>query len=114
MVSEQAARVLGLKASSRLPPDQPLIELGLDSLMGIELRNALGAGAGVHLPATLIFDHPSLRALADHLLDVLGLAWRSPRPEAPEPASRLEAEVAALTSAEVESSLRTELEDAGY
>jgi len=119
LVSEQAARVLGLKASSRLPPDQPLIELGLDSLMGIELRNALGAAAGVHLPATLIFDHPSLRALAEHLLDVLGLAWRAPLseapgPGAPEPASRLEAEVAALTSAEVESFLRTELEDAGY
>ncbi len=60
----------------RLPdPRRSLNELGVDSLMGVELCNALGRGVGKHLPPTTLFAHPTLAALADHLaVDVLGLA----------------------------------------
>ncbi|CAN5134684.1 hypothetical protein BH11PSE11_BH11PSE11_04990 [soil metagenome] len=64
LVADVAQRLIG---SSALPPERALTELGLDSLLAIELRNRLGALIGASLPATLIFDHPSIRALGGHL-----------------------------------------------
>src|SRR5204862_100001 len=66
-VRDHAARVLGLEASAHIDPARPLNELGLDSLMAIELRNALGVTAGQTLPATLLFDYPTVQALSDYL-----------------------------------------------
>jgi len=42
----------------------PLIELGIDSLKGVELGNALSAAFNHSFPATLIIDHPTIEALA--------------------------------------------------
>ena len=44
--------------------DQPLMEVGLDSLTAVELRNTVGNLFGTELPATVIFDYPSISALA--------------------------------------------------
>ncbi|MGD9832286.1 MAG: SDR family NAD(P)-dependent oxidoreductase [Piscinibacter sp.] len=78
-VGEQVAQVIGATAAEAIDPRQPLNELGLDSLMAVDLRNRLGAGLELSrsLPATLVFDHPTLQALADYLAqDVLG--WAAP------------------------------------
>jgi aryl carrier-like protein len=66
-VREQAAMVLGRDPRQPIDVDRPLQELGLDSLMAVELRNRLGSGVGQALPATLLFEHPTLRSLADYL-----------------------------------------------
>ncbi len=67
-VTEQARKILGLSATASISARQPFHELGLDSLMAVELRNALGAALGRPQPATLLFDHPTTDSLVDHLV----------------------------------------------
>jgi polyketide synthase 12 len=66
-VTSNVAAVLGASAAA-IAADQPLRELGLDSLMAVELRNRLSLHCGVRLPPTLLFNHPTPRALTQLLL----------------------------------------------
>jgi len=66
-VQNCASQTLGLAASVVIDRRQPLSEMGLDSLMAVELRNTLGGAVGQSLPATLLFDYPTIDALADYL-----------------------------------------------
>jgi epothilone polyketide synthase D len=68
IVRGEVARVLSLEGAQAVEADRPLKELGLDSLMAVELRNALGKRAGARLPATLAFDHPTPRRIAQYLI----------------------------------------------
>jgi len=52
-----------------IAPTQPLMELGLDSLMAVELRNRLSALIGHTLPASFVFDYPNIAALAAALIE---------------------------------------------
>jgi len=70
-VRDHAARALGLASAKAIDPRTPLGELGLDSLLAVELRNTLGSALGEALPATLLFDYPSVAALADHIAALL-------------------------------------------
>ncbi|WP_050432979.1 type I polyketide synthase [Chondromyces crocatus] len=89
-----------LATVTRMPPariqsDAPLMNLGLDSLMSLELRNRLEASLRITLPATLMFGHASLGSLAGHLAERMGLALSQsagPSPEPPEVVSALEPE----------------------
>lgn len=68
-----ARRILGVGPDHELVEERPLRDLGLDSLMAVELRNAIGTAIEKPLPATLLFDYPSIAALTDHVLPLLGL-----------------------------------------
>ncbi|WP_345463107.1 type I polyketide synthase, partial [Actinoallomurus oryzae] len=79
LVCASTSMALGHESSESISADSSFKELGLDSLTAVELRNHLGSATGLRLPATLIFDYPTPRSLADHLNGRL-----SPKPTAPE------------------------------
>jgi hypothetical protein len=68
-VREAAMRALGLDPARLVDPRTPLGDLGLDSLLAVELRNTLATAMERPLPATLLFDYPTLDALTAHLLE---------------------------------------------
>jgi myxalamid-type polyketide synthase MxaB len=114
-VRKLAAKVLRLNSWQNLDADKPLIEMGLDSLMALELRNVLENSLACSLPATLLFDYPSLQTLVNHLIqDVLSLSKledSSPAPslEESEPLISLE-DLTRMSEAETELLLLKKLE----
>ena len=115
-LAERARHVLGFDASTPVDARVPLKEVGLDSLMAVELRNAVARSIGQSLPATLLLDYPTIDALADHLMQVFTLDAddeRGPTATGPEPShiEHLEASaIAALSDDEAEALLVKEIE----
>jgi NADPH:quinone reductase-like Zn-dependent oxidoreductase len=74
--------VLGLSASHALDEDKGFFDMGLDSLMAIELKNQLqvGLGKAAILAATAVFDHSSVDKMARHIGELLHLEHLQHRP----------------------------------
>jgi acyl transferase domain-containing protein/NADPH:quinone reductase-like Zn-dependent oxidoreductase/short-subunit dehydrogenase/acyl carrier protein len=72
-VRDAVARVLGIKKPDTIDRDMALLQMGMDSLMAVELRTQLEAAVGERLQPALVFQHPSVAAVVDYLAnDVLG------------------------------------------
>ncbi|MCL7460800.1 type I polyketide synthase, partial [Micromonospora sp. MSM11] len=67
LVRTKVAGVLGHRDPDAVDPARAFTELGFDSLAALELRNQLNTATGLRLPATLTFDRPNTRAVADLL-----------------------------------------------
>jgi NAD(P)-dependent dehydrogenase (short-subunit alcohol dehydrogenase family)/acyl carrier protein len=108
-VAALSRQVLDIEPETEIEERVALKEAGLDSLMAVELRNVLTRSLGRSLPATLLFDHPSLDALATYLLRQFDLV--------PSPAGTAEPiavdddgeDLSALTDEEAEALLLAEL-----
>ncbi len=60
----------------------PLTSLGMDSLMGLELRNRIESVLGVKVSATLLWTYPTVEALSSSLADERNEATARESPEA--------------------------------
>jgi NAD(P)-dependent dehydrogenase (short-subunit alcohol dehydrogenase family)/acyl carrier protein len=69
-LTELVARVLGLSAS-KLDIQQPLSNLGLDSLMAVELKNRIAVDLGVNVPMVTFLLGPSVEQAMPQLLHLL-------------------------------------------
>lgn len=66
-VNRIAREALGGAESAPLEDDTPLVEQGFSSLLGLELRTRLEQAFGVSLPATLLYNYPTIRQIAQYL-----------------------------------------------
>ena len=82
-VCEQLSQILHAE-QSWIDRDTTFGSLGVDSLMGLELRNRLEASLGIRLSVSLLFSYPTLALLVEHLLGKLELTVE------PEPMPALE------------------------
>jgi NADPH:quinone reductase-like Zn-dependent oxidoreductase len=69
---ETLARVTGLEAA-RLDPEEPLMDLGLDSLMVTQFRNTLEASFRISVPVGVLLQTPSIAGIAEKVLDLCAL-----------------------------------------
>ena len=69
---EAVLKLVQRVAGGSIDADAPLMAAGVDSLGAVELRNQLQAvvSEGSSLPSTLVFDHPTVRALSVFLVPV--------------------------------------------
>ncbi len=110
-IQKQVVMVMGYSAAEAPEPDQGLFELGLDSLLALELKNHIQTSIRKDFPATAIFDYPTISSLSVYLLtQVLSLPVSSSAKSAQQ-ASKAELldEIDQLSEAEVEARLAREL-----
>ncbi|MBI5722129.1 MAG: SDR family NAD(P)-dependent oxidoreductase [Burkholderiales bacterium] len=70
-VQREVAAVLALPNGHDVALGTGLFDLGMDSLMAVELKRRLERGAGKALPSTLTFNYPNVGALAGFLESML-------------------------------------------
>jgi acyl carrier protein len=66
MVAETVAGLLDSDVA-RIDPEASLGDLGMDSLLGIEFRRIMQRTIGIVLSATLVWNYPTVRAIAAHI-----------------------------------------------
>ncbi|GAX39732.1 short-chain dehydrogenase/reductase SDR [Tolypothrix sp. NIES-4075] len=76
-IQGEVAKVLKLEPSKLPDSQQGFFDMGMDSLMAVELKNRLEASFGVSLPVTLTFEFPTIKDVAGYLAKKV-MGWELP------------------------------------
>ncbi|NJM96237.1 MAG: hypothetical protein HC800_02655 [Phormidesmis sp. RL_2_1] len=110
----EVARIMGLPAGQKPPLFQGFFEMGLDSLMAVELKTQLEDSFACELPGTLVFEVPTIYELTDYFADQV-LGWRdapeptSPASDPPLPLGTERAAIAQMSETDIEASIAAQL-----
>jgi acyl transferase domain-containing protein/aryl carrier-like protein len=78
-LEDQVIKVLRLDSPDSIKPQQGLFQLGMDSIMAVELKGRIEAGLGRTLPMVMTFNYPTIEALTGYLAEeVLFLEAKGP------------------------------------
>jgi acyl carrier protein len=114
----EAAAILGRSADAAISADRGLFDMGMDSLMAVDLKSRLEKALACELPSTLTFNYPTIEAIVGYLVsEVLHVpaAARTPAAAVRRPAE--EAGTGAhgeLDADELAQRLRRKLESMGF
>jgi len=96
---EELAQVIGLPAGDLPPTAIGFFDLGVDSLMSVDLKNRLTRALGLEISPTLLFQHPTINALAEQLVEKLKPTAPKTSEPTPEKAELRESTIAAELAA---------------
>jgi aryl carrier-like protein len=96
-LSDMVTTALKLRTEEPLDPRQRLFEIGVDSILALEMKDRLAHAVGVRLSATLLFVYPTLESLAGYILTELVGETDPVSAAAASPASESDLSEAALT-----------------
>ncbi|BAZ50019.1 beta-ketoacyl synthase [Nostoc sp. NIES-4103] len=109
-LQSEVGKVLGLSASQLPNPEQGFFEMGMDSLMAIDLKSRLDKSLGTTLPSTITFECPTIADLVKYLgREILG--WETNNVTSSSDAQRTAtvAEIQQLTTEALEALIAEEL-----
>jgi acyl transferase domain-containing protein/acyl carrier protein len=115
-IKSQVGRILRINSPEQIQTGKRLFDLGINSLMSIELKNSLEVNLGHPLSSTLVYNYPTIEAIVDHLTtDILHIdTFSQPNQEKSESDSISDSfreEIEKITDEEVEEMLLKELDD---
>ncbi|HEY3756646.1 MAG TPA: MupA/Atu3671 family FMN-dependent luciferase-like monooxygenase [Opitutaceae bacterium] len=95
-LQEAIAQTLRWPAGKLPEPDRGFFDLGMDSLLAIEVKNRLQGELGVALRATVVFNHPNVAALTEYVAGLLPPSGAASVPEEADLAALLEREARSI------------------
>jgi acyl carrier protein len=106
-IRDQLARVLGM-SPAKLDVEQPLLNLGIDSLMAVEIGNQIQAMVGVEVPTMKFMEGLSIAGLAAYVIEQLSGEAAPPAvaPTTPQDADEVLEQVEQLSDDEVSAMLQ--------
>ncbi len=102
-IQDHVVAVMGFAAEDVPALDQGLFEMGMDSLLALDLKNRLQASLKRDVPAAALFEHSTIARLTDYILnELLELSVSEPSPASARPKADVLANITDLSEAEVE------------